>query len=65
MDERPQFWAIDYATKGEGNKIVEASEATGMNLVGLVDENVGGVVGYVLPEYADFLMEQFPERSDT
>ena len=55
MTDIERFWILDAAN--EHNKIAEAIEATGLPLVGLVDEKVGGVVAYVTEQdgYADKL----------
>lgn len=49
----PRYWIIDHAYAGEPNRIAEAARAAQMPLVGLVDEEEGGVIGYLHPEFAD------------
>jgi len=49
-DENERYWTLDAAN--ESNKIEEAQRATGMELVALVDEQAGGVIGYVLDDEA-------------
>lgn len=58
VEKESRWWIIDYALPGEPNKIIEASEATGMNLVGIVDEEAGGVIGYMLPDFAELVCRQ-------
>ena len=52
-----RYWTIDYAFPGDANRIEEASEATGLPLVGLVDDDAGGVIGYISADFAPTVLD--------
>jgi hypothetical protein len=52
-----RYWTIDYAFPGDVNRIEEASEATGLPPVGLVDDDAGGVIGYISADFAPTVLD--------
>lgn len=51
-----RYWKLR-GYPGESNGIDAASEATGLPLVGLVDDEVAGVIGYVSEAHADRVID--------
>lgn len=45
-----RYWILEFSN--DENKIDAACEATGLGLVGLVDEDHGGVIGYLAGDLA-------------
>lgn len=50
MNELDRYWILGFPNPS--NKVSEASAVTGLNLVGLVDEEAGGVIGYLVDDAA-------------
>lgn len=54
----PRFSIMEAAHSNDENKIDAASEATGLPLVGIVDEEEGGIIGYVSASCAEDMIER-------
>jgi hypothetical protein len=50
--------------ESEGNKIAEASEAIGFPVVGIIDEQRGGIVAYASEEVADEIVAKLNTSTD-
>lgn len=60
MSDAPRYWILDAMQDedtSQHNRINEASEAIGFPVVGLVDEQGGGVIGYLHHDYANVIAE--------
>lgn len=61
-DDYDRFWILDGPPEGldtsQTNRINEASEAIGFPVVGIVDEESGGVIAYGNPEICDELVRR-------
>lgn len=57
----PRFWILDTDWSGidtsQSNRINEVSAAVGHPVVGIVDEQAGGVIGWADPSTAEVLVE--------
>jgi hypothetical protein len=53
-----RYWTID----NDEDTGVAASTATGMELEPLVDEEAGGIIGYVSLEFADQIVNALNDR---
>ena len=59
-----RYWTIDYAFPGESNRIHEVAEASGLPVVGLVDEEVGGVIGYLSAGHEANILDALTSSED-
>ena len=59
-----RYWTIGYAFPGESNRIHEVSEASGLRIVGLVDEEAGGVIGYLAAGHETNILDALDSSED-
>ena len=60
-----RYWTIGYAFPGETNRIHEVSEASGLRIVGLVDEEAGGVIGYLAAGHETNILDALASSEDS
>ena len=59
-----RYWTIGYAFPGESNRIHEVAEASGLPVVGLVDEEAGGVIGYLAAGHETNILDALTSSED-
>ena len=64
MSRSSRYWTIDYAFPGESNRIHEVAETSGLPVVGLVDEEVGGVIGYLSAGHEANILDALTSSED-
>lgn len=64
MSRSSRYWTIGYAFPGEANRIHEVAEASGLPVVGLVDEEAGGVIGYLAAGHETNILDALTSSED-